>query len=145
MIEIQRVEALDRSDALVFGCAYLLYISPCEHFSVFICVHPHVCVRVCEYFIGECMDSMIYFLACCSKVGMAFNLAPLRSSQGVKKKKKITSNPISPTLRCCVLKVGNSDKGICICLCPRVLVSCTGHANYLFGEQILNTFYGWRF
>lgn len=31
------------------------------------------------------MDSMIYFWAICSKVGMTFNLAPLRQNQKKKK------------------------------------------------------------
>ena len=50
-----------------------------------------VCVFVCactDFFMGVYMDSMIYFRAICSKVGMAFNLAPLRRSQEGKKKEK---------------------------------------------------------
>ncbi len=51
---------------------------------------PYVCVCACvsacaNFFMGVYIDSMIYFQAICSKVGMAFNLAPLRRSQEKKK------------------------------------------------------------
>lgn len=104
MIEIQRAGALDRTGALVFGCANMLYISLCEGFPEFMCVlfvcvcacTVYVCVCLCvcvhvracartDFFTGVYMDSMIYFRAICSKVGMAFNLAPLRRSQEEKK------------------------------------------------------------
>ena len=98
MIEIQRADALDRTGALVFGCANMLYISPCERSSVFMCVCLRMCVCTVLYVcrrecvlvcaqISSCvyiyiyMDSMIYFQAICSKVRMAFNLVPLRRSQ----------------------------------------------------------------
>lgn len=52
------------------------YISPYVSISLGVCV----CVLwLCVY-----MDSMIYLRGICSKVGMAFNLAPRRRSQGIK-------------------------------------------------------------
>lgn len=77
MIEIQRGDALDRTGALVFGCANMLYIS-------LVSISLYMCVCVCMWICVR-MDCMICFWAICSKVGMAFNLAPVRQDSGEKK------------------------------------------------------------
>lgn len=49
VIEIQRADALDRTGALMFGCAKMLYISLCDGFLF------NMCACVCVYYITSCV------------------------------------------------------------------------------------------
>lgn len=71
---IETQNAPERTGALVFGCAKALYISLYDLFLC-VCVCVHISSSVCIWI------AWFIIWAICSKVGMAFNLAPLRWSQ----------------------------------------------------------------